>query len=234
MKPMAESPSPADWQALPRVLVRVGQDPAAPHKGVHSIGDWSVPCATGQGGLVPARARREGDGATPIGCFALRYGFYDPTVWSADGFESLAYPFKPKPAHYDGSEDGVSPHYNRMTLNTDPDHPDRRGERIFDLIVPIGWNDATVTPFGGSAIFLHIARPDYSATRGCVVVGHEHALDLARRLQPGMVIDIAPCHALPEPAPAPAVGIEAVTFHALEPAPVRCRWRGAASPSCRW
>lgn len=211
--------SPSETRILPAIRVRVGQDPSQPHRGILSIGDWSVPCATGRGGLKEASAKHEGDGATPIGLFPLRYGFYDPTVWSAADFENLTYPFKPKPAHYDWSEDGFSPVYNRMTLNCDPEHPDRRGERIFDLIVPIGWNDSTVVPFAGSAIFLHIARPDYSPTAGCVVVAHEDALDLARRLEPGMMIDIAPVRAeIPAPALRPA-SLEAVCFHGLEPGP---------------
>lgn len=201
-------------QMLPLIRVRVGQDPAQPHRGTLSIGDWSVPCAIGRGGLVAAHAKREGDGATPIGRFALRYGFYDPTVWPAATFETLAYPFKPKPAHYDWSEDGFSPLYNRMTHNADPDHPDRRGEAIFDLIVPIGWNDATVAPFAGSAIFLHIARPDFTPTAGCVVVAHDDALTLARRLQPGMMIDIAPAVGTPlQKPPVLTAALEAIGFH---------------------
>lgn len=215
---MTEDISTFGTMVLPMIRVRVGQDPSRPHMGRLSIGNWSVPCATGRGGLIDARRKREGDGATPIGCFPLRYGFYDPTVWPAADFEDLPYPFKPKPAHYDWSEDGFSPFYNRMTLNSDPDHPDRRGEPIFDLIVPIGWNDATVAPFAGSAIFLHLARPDFTPTAGCVVVAHEDARDLARRLEPGMMIDIAPVAGDAAPAtPARPAAIEATSFHGLEP-----------------
>ena len=42
----------------------------------------------------------------------------------------------------------------------------------------------------GSALFVHAARPDMSGTAGCVAVRPDDLLELARRLRPGMVIDI--------------------------------------------
>ncbi len=210
-------------QEMPVIRVRVGQDPARPHIGTLSIDDWTVPCATGRGGLLSPDLKREGDGATPIGCFPLRYGFYDPTALPASEFRDLAFPFVPKPSNYDWPEDGFNPFYNRLVYNLDPREPSRLGERIFDLIVPIGWNDATPRAFGGSAIFLHVARPDFTPTAGCVVVAHEVVLDLARRLRPGMMIDIAPAEAQPAALAAPAVAapgaLESITFSSLEPGP---------------
>ena len=34
----------------------------------------------------------------------------------------------------------------------------------------LGWNDAPVRPHAGSAIFLHLARPDFAPTEGCVAL----------------------------------------------------------------
>jgi L,D-peptidoglycan transpeptidase YkuD (ErfK/YbiS/YcfS/YnhG family) len=34
----------------------------------------------------------------------------------------------------------------------------------------LGWNDAPVVRGRGSAIFLHVARPDYAPTEGCVAL----------------------------------------------------------------
>ena len=41
---------------------------------------------------------------------------------------------------------------------------------MYDLIVVLGWNDAPVVRNRGSAIFLHVARPDYAPTDGCVAL----------------------------------------------------------------
>lgn len=204
------------------VIVRAGQDPARPHMGTLTIGDWTVPCATGRGGLRWPNEKKEGDGATPIGIFPLRYGMYDPDVFDAS-LRGLDFPFIEKPEDYFWSEDPASPFYNQFTFETDETRPKRRGQRIFDLIVPIGFNDSVVTGGGGSAIFMHAAREDFSGTAGCVVVAHDQLEQLARRLKPGMHIDIAPADAEPAERCAPEVAaaphLESVTFHGLEKGP---------------
>ena len=45
-----------------------------------------------------------------------------------------------------------------------------RDDHIYDIIVVLGFNDEPVERSGGSAVFLHIARPDYTPTQGCVAV----------------------------------------------------------------
>jgi hypothetical protein len=45
-----------------------------------------------------------------------------------------------------------------------------REDGIYDLIVPLGYNDDPVVPGAGSAIFLHVAHPDYAPTEGCVAL----------------------------------------------------------------
>ena len=42
--------------------------------------------------------------------------------------------------------------------------------RVYDLIVILGHNDAPTVPGLGSAVFLHVAQPDYGPTAGCVAV----------------------------------------------------------------
>jgi L,D-peptidoglycan transpeptidase YkuD (ErfK/YbiS/YcfS/YnhG family) len=38
------------------------------------------------------------------------------------------------------------------------------------VIGVLGWNDSPVTRGRGSAIFLHVARPDMAPTAGCVAL----------------------------------------------------------------
>jgi L,D-peptidoglycan transpeptidase YkuD (ErfK/YbiS/YcfS/YnhG family) len=42
--------------------------------------------------------------------------------------------------------------------------------------VPLGYNDDPVVPGAGSAIFLHVARPDYAPTEGCVALAQADLL----------------------------------------------------------
>jgi L,D-peptidoglycan transpeptidase YkuD (ErfK/YbiS/YcfS/YnhG family) len=56
-----------------------------------------------------------------------------------------------------------------------------RADNIYDVIVVLGYNDAPVVPGKGSAIFLHIARPNYSPTLGCVALARENLIEFLRR-----------------------------------------------------
>jgi L,D-peptidoglycan transpeptidase YkuD (ErfK/YbiS/YcfS/YnhG family) len=54
-------------------------------------------------------------------------------------------------------------------------HPARcealwRGDGLYDVVGVLGWNDAPVERGRGSAIFLHVARPGYPPTEGCVAL----------------------------------------------------------------
>jgi L,D-peptidoglycan transpeptidase YkuD (ErfK/YbiS/YcfS/YnhG family) len=47
----------------------------------------------------------------------------------------------------------------------------------------LGWNDQPVVKGRGSAIFLHVARPDFAPTEGCVALALP---DLSRLLANGL------------------------------------------------
>ncbi len=67
-------------------------------------------------------------------------------------------------------------------------HPGRhealwRADGVYDLLGVLGWNDDPVRPGRGSAIFLHLARPDFAPTEGCVALSEP---DLRRVLEFGL------------------------------------------------
>ena len=184
---------------LPAILLRV---PAGGprHRAILTICDWSVAAVVGRSGLIAAADKREGDGATPIGVFPLRYGFYQPHALPEISTAS-AFPFVPMSDGMIWEENG--PNYNRLVMD---ESGIRRGDwlnrprkdGLFDLVVPIGWNDSKPCPGMGSAIFLHACYPDMAPTAGCVGVPRESLPLLAARLRPGMVIDIAPMEPSPD------------------------------------
>ncbi len=67
------------------------------------------------------------------------------------------------PAHRD---------YNRPVRLPHPARHERmwREDGAYDIVGVLGWNDAPVERGRGSAIFLHLARPDYAPTEGCVAL----------------------------------------------------------------
>ncbi len=65
-----------------------------------------------------------------------------------------------------------------------------RADHLYDLLVVIGFNDDPVVRGRGSAIFLHVARPNYGPTEGCVAIAMADLVELLPRLAPGDTITI--------------------------------------------
>jgi len=123
--------------------------------------------ALGRGGV---RAdKQEGDGATPAGLLPLRRVFY-----RADRLAKprTLLPLEPV-ARTDGwCDDPAHRAYNtRVALPFEARHETLwRDDPLYDVCAVLGWNDAPVVRGCGSAIFLHVARPDYAPTEGCVAL----------------------------------------------------------------
>jgi L,D-peptidoglycan transpeptidase YkuD (ErfK/YbiS/YcfS/YnhG family) len=133
--------------------------------GVAIWGERRLRCALGRGGV--SRDKREGDGATPAGAWKMRRLLY-----RADRIER---PPTPLPVSAIGADDGWcdaprDANYNRQIRLPYPASAETlyRADCVYDLIVPLGYNDAPIVAGAGSAIFLHVAQPDFAATEGCV------------------------------------------------------------------
>ena len=59
-----------------------------------------------------------------------------------------------------------------------------RDDRLYDFVVLLDWNITRRARHRGSAIFLHIAKPGYPPTAGCVAVSPKDMLRLAPLLHP--------------------------------------------------
>lgn len=123
--------------------------------------------ALGRSGV--SRLKQEGDGATPAGLLPLRRVLYRA--------DRLAPPDSVVPVEPVAPDDGwcddpTHADYNRMVrLPHDGRHEELwRQDALYDIIGVLGWNDAPVVPGRGSAIFLHVARPDYAPTEGCIAL----------------------------------------------------------------
>src|SRR6266550_8758448 len=143
--------------------------------------------ACGRGGV---RAdKREGDGASPEGIFPLLYGFYraDRIARPESGLPITAL----QPNH-GWVDDPTDPNYNRLvTLPYGASHEEMwLADGLYDLVVVIGYNTDPVVPDRGSAIFLHVARPDFSPTAGCIAIARDTLAALLGLLGPGSTITI--------------------------------------------
>ncbi len=59
-----------------------------------------------------------------------------------------------------------------------------RDDHLYDLLVVLGYNDRPVVAGQGSAIFLHLAAPDFAPTAGCVALGRDDFLTVVAAAGP--------------------------------------------------
>ena len=136
-------------------------------------------CALGRGGI--STAKREGDGATPAGSWPLRRLLYRS--------DRLVAPAGKLPAAVLSSDDGWCDDPDDAAYNCQVMLP--HAGRC-DVIVVLGYNDDPPVPGLGSAIFFHVARPDYGPTEGCVALARDDLLAVLASCGPETVMTIEP------------------------------------------
>jgi L,D-peptidoglycan transpeptidase YkuD (ErfK/YbiS/YcfS/YnhG family) len=151
---------------------------------------WPGGSARAACGLGGVRAdKHEGDHASPAGTFPLLYGIYRPdrVAWPKTDLPLTA--LRPDFGWCDAPDD---PNYNTLVTLPYPASAELlwRDDGLYDLIVVIGYNTDPVVAGKGSAIFLHVARPDFSGTEGCIAVAREALVPLLGLLGLGSTITI--------------------------------------------
>jgi len=130
-------------------------------------------CALGRAGV--SATKQEGDGATPLGRFAIRCLFFRADRLARPETRLRARAILREDGWCDAPDDAE---YNRRVTLPYPASAENlwREDSLYDLIVPLGYNDAPIVPGKGSAIFLHLATPDLSPTAGCVALARADLL----------------------------------------------------------
>lgn len=158
--------------------------------GVLRLGAWSTRCVLGKGGVRAACEKREGDGASPIGIWPIRRVLFRPDVGPPPRTELPVQPIEPDDGWCDAPDD---PAYNRPVKLPFRAGAERmwREDRVYDIVVVLGHNDDPVSPGAGSAIFFHLAQPDWRMTEGCVAVRRPDMERVLAELRPGAVFEIS-------------------------------------------
>lgn len=156
-------------------------------------GNQSIACAIGKGGALPEADKREGDGATPLGTYPLRWVYFRPDRMAPP---ATGLPIRGLSRRDGWCDDSGHPAYNRaVSLPFDASAEALwRDDGLYDLIVVLGHNDSPARPELGSAIFLHCCKYDEAggmkATLGCVAVPRETLVTILRGCSPQTVIEI--------------------------------------------
>ena len=175
-------------QAAPKIVVR-GLS-ARSTRGVLTYGGLSFPCALGRSGRLAGK--REGDGATPLGSFALRQAFYRP--------DRLLRPRTRLPTVADRAVRRLVRCTARIATTTVRSIiPIRRApssmwraDGLYDVVVVMGYNERPRIAGRGSAVFMHVAGPGLKPTEGCIALARPHLLRLLRAIAPGTRVSIRP------------------------------------------
>ena len=148
-----------------------------------------VRCALGRGGVAAAEFKREGDGRTPLGEWPLRRVLYRADHGGAPETALETRAIMPDEGWCDAPED---PSYNRPVRLPYPASTEKlwRDDRLYDLVVVLGHNDDPPVPGLGSAIFLHLARPGYPPTQGCVALSRPDLEAVLAAARPGDVLEV--------------------------------------------
>jgi L,D-peptidoglycan transpeptidase YkuD (ErfK/YbiS/YcfS/YnhG family) len=173
----------------PRLQLVVRGLSAGAQRGTVVCGGLALPCALGRSGRRVGK--REGDGATPVGRFALREVFYRADRVARPPTRLPVAPLKVSDGWCDEPCDR---NYNRRVRHPYSANAERlwRDDHLYDLIVVLGYNDGPRARGRGSAIFMHVAPPGLKPTQGCVALERRHLLQLIAHAARGAQINILP------------------------------------------
>ncbi len=136
-------------------------------------------CAIGLNGL--SKNKIEGDKKTPIGQFRFEKIYY-----RADKLGDMIFNI---PSEVIQKNDGWCDDPNNEFYNQFVKFPfyasaERlfRDDDLYDLLCVINYNTDPVVPGRGSAIFLHICKPNFEGTEGCIAIEKKNMIKLAKRI----------------------------------------------------
>lgn len=150
-----------------RLIFGVRRRPGKGAQGILSLRGLAWPCAIGKGGI--SARKREGDGATPLARLKVLAGY-----GRRDGIVGLK---ASMPMTQIGDDLGWCDapgdrNYNRpVRLPYAAGHENmRRPDHLYDVCLVLDWNIRPRIRNRGSAIFVHLARPGFPPTEGCIAV----------------------------------------------------------------
>ncbi|TDH37753.1 hypothetical protein E2A64_01005 [Pseudohoeflea suaedae] len=148
----------------------------------------TIDAALGRGAI--SAFKREGDGATPLGDLEVVAGF------RRGG--SLTHAPSAVPLRRVGKADGwcdapAHAAYNRPVRLPFPASHETllRSDRLYDFVLVLDWNIRSRRRGRGSAIFLHVARPGYQPTEGCIALERRDMIRLLPYLRKGTVFRVS-------------------------------------------
>jgi L,D-peptidoglycan transpeptidase YkuD (ErfK/YbiS/YcfS/YnhG family) len=140
-----------------------------------------IPAVAGRNGLAPVGEKREGDGRTPSGVFALERGF---------GYEPFAtrMPYIVLAPGMIWIDDARSDRYNTLAEKKEGEGLSyeimKRTDDLYKYGIVVEYNTRAIVPGAGSAIFFHIWHSSETPTAGCIAAAEPDMARILRWLDP--------------------------------------------------
>lgn len=165
--------------------IYVIRDRSDPSRGILAAGPFRFPVALGRRGVVSRKV--EGDGGTPRGKLKLRELWFRPDKVRRPSSALKLRATKKDDLWCDAPADR---NYNLPVRAPYPASHEKmwRDDDLYDYVVPLGWNDNPRIAGRGSAIFMHLARPGFTPTEGCVALRRKDMEKLLPFLGPDTVM----------------------------------------------
>ena len=129
--------------------------------------DYKIKCAIGKRGIKSNKV--EGDKCTPRGRFKLKYIFFRKERIKKIHSKLKLIPIK---KNFGWCDDIRSKFYNKFVKFPFKYSAEKLHikDNIYDIIVIINYNQNPIKKKKGSAIFLHVAKKNYTPTLGCIAL----------------------------------------------------------------
>ena len=144
-------------------------------------------CSVGKGGIK--NKVKEGDNITPKGIFKLLKLYY-----REDKIKNIVTKIKKKKIkkNMGWCDDPKSNYYNKEVKIPNKFSYEilNREDDLYDLVVVLSYNSKPVIKNKGSAIFIHIAKKNYTPTKGCITLRKIHLIKLLKQIKSDTLIKI--------------------------------------------
>ena len=140
---------------------------------------YKIKCAVGKRGI--SKKKIEGDFKTPKGSFKILNIFY-----RKDRVFNLKTNIPKSPIHKNMGwcDDPGSAKYNKLIKFPFSYRAEKlyRSDNIYDIILILNYNMRPTIKNKGSAIFIHVAKKQFSSTKGCVAVAKKELKKIIKKI----------------------------------------------------
>ena len=135
-------------------------------------------CALGKNGIN--KKKIEGDCCTPAGTYTL-----GPLYYRSDRIKNIKTNFNTIAIEKNmfWSDDPQSEHYNKLIRFKDSSYENLyKINHTYDIVLVINYNINPIINGRGSAIFMHLAKKDFSPTSGCIALKKKCIFEILEKL----------------------------------------------------